>query len=293
MKTLPLLMLLACGDKSETDTALDSNDQSIENGSEGNGSEGNGSNGGNGEGGDNPGDPNEDMDGDGFIGADDCDDTDPYTYPGAKEFPGDGIDQDCDGSEPPLNEPGQPLANPSFDIQDGGTPTDWQAAGAGWAWQGEGTEIFNVNGGTGEIFSAHSGAGSLKLWGDYGNDTFADGVYQEFVPSGGWLPANQKFWLDAWVLIHDTDPLQNDAKVVLGIRCLSEFFGTYTVEAEAYSVSLDTTAEINVWTRVWAQVECPVATSVVRPVILFGQSGGANSQDHGAVFIDDVSFGTL
>jgi len=294
---LTLATLFACGEKSETDTALDSNDQSVENGSDGNGTEGNGSNGGNGEGSDNPGDPNEDMDGDGFIGADDCDDTDPYTYPGAMEFPGDGVDQDCDGSEPPLKEPGIPFPNPSFDLEADGYPLDWNDMGAGWAWQADGAEIFNANGATGAIFTSHSGVGALKMWGDYGTSFFGNGeslVYQQFLPSSDWRPAEKTFWIDGWVMIHETDALQNDASYKLGIRCLSEFFGTITIEAEGYSDSLNSESVLNTWSRLWAQVECPVETSMVQSVLIFEQSQpGSDSVDHGAVFIDDVSFGTL
>ncbi len=39
----------------------------------------------------------EDGDLDGVEPPDDCDDADPFAYPGAEEKPYDGVDQDCDG----------------------------------------------------------------------------------------------------------------------------------------------------------------------------------------------------
>ncbi len=41
-----------------------------------------------------------DADWDGFAAEDDCDDTDALVYPGAPDAPGDGLDADCDGTDP-------------------------------------------------------------------------------------------------------------------------------------------------------------------------------------------------
>ncbi len=45
--------------------------------------------------------PDDDLDGDGWsVGNGDCDDLDPNIHPGAIDELADGIDQDCDGSNP-------------------------------------------------------------------------------------------------------------------------------------------------------------------------------------------------
>lgn len=41
-----------------------------------------------------------DEDLDGFNRKDDCDDADPFVYPGAPDAAGDGVDGDCDGTDP-------------------------------------------------------------------------------------------------------------------------------------------------------------------------------------------------
>lgn len=43
--------------------------------------------------------PDEDHDADGYTADVDCNDGDPYTFPGAVDFCGDGIDQDCSGAD--------------------------------------------------------------------------------------------------------------------------------------------------------------------------------------------------
>jgi hypothetical protein len=42
-------------------------------------------------------DGEDDLDGDGWAGAEDCDDARSDVHPGAVEVPYDGVDQDCDG----------------------------------------------------------------------------------------------------------------------------------------------------------------------------------------------------
>ena len=41
-----------------------------------------------------------DADYDGFSKKEDCDDADPFVYPGAPDDPADGLDADCDGVDP-------------------------------------------------------------------------------------------------------------------------------------------------------------------------------------------------
>lgn len=62
--------------------------------------------------------PGVDLDGDGALSPADCDDSDMTVYPGAPELCGDGVDQDCDSSDPPCE--GDAGATPP----DAGTPAD-------------------------------------------------------------------------------------------------------------------------------------------------------------------------
>lgn len=245
----------------------------------------------------NPGETSNDDDGDDYPDEEDCDDTDPNTHPDAIDFPGDNIDQNCDGSEPALEDAGRPLANPNFEQTTNGQPSDWSDLGDALLWQEHGSEISNANGGTGITFSAFEGIGSLKLWGDYGADPYGRGessVYQQFLSTDQWTPANHVFWIDAWAMIHDTDPLQNGAKFSIGIRCINDYAGTRTVVAESFSSSFISTSPTNLWTRLWASVECPSSTTMTQAIFLFQQSTpGPDSPDHGAVFIDAARMGVI
>ena len=42
----------------------------------------------------------DDLDADGFPAGEDCDDADPFVYPGAPDDPGDGLDADCADGDP-------------------------------------------------------------------------------------------------------------------------------------------------------------------------------------------------
>ena len=285
--------LWACGDKSQTDTSSNTatdtsettEDTGIDQDSGVESEEDSGQT------------ESQDADGDGFSSSEDCDDNNPSAYPSAMEFPGDGIDQDCDGADTPLNEAGRPANNPSFDTESNGVPADWNSQTDSWAWQANEGEIFNASGATGQIFASHSGAGAVKIWGDYGSAIFGNGesaATQDFQPTSSWNAVDKTFWIDAWVMHHDTDALQNQAEFYVGVRCIKEFFGTSETIEESFSDAISATSATNEWTRLWTNVTCPADTSFVQSVLLFKQNdSGTQSEDYGAVFVDDVHFGTL
>ena len=301
MNMMLVVLILGCGDKTELDTAFDASESSTNNDSDT--SDGSNLDSGDGDTADTDdessdnGETSGDDDGDGYTDEDDCNDTDPYSHPGAMEFPGDGVDQDCDGIDPVLKNAGSMLDNPGFELEENGVPTDWSDLGDALLWQSDGSEIETLTGGTGEFFESFQDNGSLKIWGDYGADPFGNGesiVYQQFLPTTDWNPVNKIFWIDAWAMIHDSAPLENGAEFSIGIRCLNEFFGTRTVVAESFSSPLNKDSSSNEWRRTWAQVECPADTSLVQSILLFKQvQSGQDSSDNGAVYVDEVHFGTL
>ena len=189
-----------------------------------------------------------DQDGDGVPVEEDCDDSDAAVFPGAVDIPNDGIDQDCDNQDVYV---AQLLNNPNFDLSANGRVANWMQLGGANSWQGDGAEIRNGGQNTGAVFSSRtSGGGALKVWGDYGNNTFSPGesnVFQDFIRTGGWNPDGKNFWFEGWVMMHSSDPLQNSAQAFLAIRCFSSMSGSWSVQNEFRSDSLTAIDTVGQW----------------------------------------------
>lgn len=245
-------------------------------------------------GGQDSGDPDIDDDGDGYTeNQGDCDDTPGsggQINPGATDFPNDGQDQNCDGSDTALTQ--LPLLNPSFDTEDfanPGYPADWMNLGGAWGWQAHNSNIFLEGVDSGGFFGAHSPMGAaLKLWGDYGANTTTPGesvVYQEFSDDGSWSPANKVFWLTAWGLHHTVDPVQGTAEAYAVIRCLD---ASGNIQGDAVTQSINAQTQLESWRNLSTWVQCNEFTTTVQAMLMFHQLDFTT--DTGTVFFDDIDF---
>ena len=240
----------------------------------------------------NPDSSGVDQDGDGVPVEDDCDDLDASSYPGAVDIPNDGIDQDCDNQDVYV---AQTLNNAGFDTTANGRVANWLQLGGSSTWQGDGTDIRTNGQNSGAIFySRTSGGGSLKVWGDYGNNAFSPGesnVFQEFISTRSWNPDGKDFWFEGWVMIHSIDQLQASAEAFLAIRCLSSNLGDWSINNEYRSSSLASDSAIDQWVYLSTSGVCDDGTETVQAMIVFSQAN--SNTDHGTVYFEDMLFGEM
>lgn len=89
-----------------------------------------------------PGEPIPDADGDGFDASVDCNETDAFSFPGAAEVCDDGIDQSCDGFDPPCGDDapadtppvGEPRAPGALTVNGGCSVGGASPGSSAWPW---------------------------------------------------------------------------------------------------------------------------------------------------------------
>ena len=142
---------------------------------------------------------------------------------------------------------------------------------------------------TGGFFGAHSPmGGAVKLWGAGAANPSNPGeaiVYQEFSADANWSPAGKVFWLRAWGLHHNVDPLTGNASAYGVIRCLD---ANGAIQGDAVTQSINPQTQIESWRNLATWVECNSMTETVQAVLMFHQTDF--TADQGTVFFDDVDF---
>ena len=204
--------------------------------------------------------------GDGADGADGADGTD-------------GTADGTDGTEP---EPVNMLLNPGFEqAQD---LTDWLIYPSdlgNWAVLANGDLMYPDD----LPFTAHEGANSLKLYGQYSGWENETPVYQEFTATPG-----EVYTFDGWGLMHGPDAIVGpQTYAALWIKFYDDSYTYYGAEESA--VTFTEGSAVGTWTEMTVTATVPEGATKVQAAIEFWHCTGEAEGDcyePGGVYFDQM-----
>ena len=180
------------------------------------------------------------------------------------------------------------LSNPGFETDNGGDPiqpTDWvvyPAALTNFATSRTGEEIY----GSMDTFTARTGTGALKVYGQYTGNENETPIYQEFNP----VTEGDEWQFSGWAYTHSDDRISGSTQAVLSIKYFDQNFTFYGTSDSAV---VDAASPGSTWIELTATGNVPAGATLAQASVQYWHCRGDFSggcYDGGSVYFDDLTF---